>query len=133
MVKLSDNLANGKVINKDKAVVERDFNGKIKSISKIEYVGEIEYLNTLKEIDKEKEREDIAIKEEKKAQEEIKVIKSKIEYKQRVLSAFDRFYRDMTSGIVDYDGELYTEILNWYREYLKDDTIAVHEELKRYL
>ena len=133
MTILSDKLKNGIVVDKDMVVVQRDFNGKIMSIQKIEYMGNNEYQSFLLKEKNEDEKKTLEWQEEEVRMDKELAIKEKNEYKQKVLSAFDRWYRDVINGIVVFEHSMYEEVINWYREYLNDNSIEVHNELRKYL
>lgn len=133
MANLSDKLKNGVVINKDLVVVCRDFDGNIKTMEKLEYVSNKEYQKFLLEQKELKEKLELEkqLLDKKEKEEKLKL---QNEYnKEKVLSAFDRWYRDVINGIVVFEHSMYEEVINWYREYLNNNNIEVHKELDRYL
>ena len=133
MANLSDKLKNGIVVDKDMVVVCYDFNGNIDKVQKIEYMSNKVYQTILlgqkNELEKKAlvEANQVKFKEEQDRKEKKKVLK------QNTLSAFDRWYRDVTNGIVLFDNSMYEDVINWYREYLNDNNIEIHEELLKYL
>lgn len=133
MANLSDKLKNGVVINKDLVVVCRDFDGNIKSMEKLEYVSNKEYQKFLLEQRELKEKLELEkqLLDRKEKEEKLKL---QNEYnKERVLSAFDRWYRDFTNGICLFDNSIYEDVINWYRAYLENNDIELHVELEKYL
>lgn len=133
MANLSDKLKNGVVINKDLVVVCRDFDGNIKSMEKLEYVSNKEYQKFLLEQRELKEKLELEKQLLDKKEKEEKLNLQNEYNKERVLSAFDRWYRDVTNGIAMFDNEMYEDVINWYRAYLENDTIEVHKELVKYI
>lgn len=130
---LSDKLKNGVVVDKDMVVVSYDFDGKINSIQKIEYMSNNEYQTFLLKEKNDDEKKALEWQEEEKRMDKELAIKEEKENKQKVLSAFDRWYRDVINGIVVFEHSMYEEVVNWYREYLNDNSIEVHNELRKYL
>ena len=133
MANLSDKLKNGIVVDKDMVVVCYDFDGKINSIQKIEYMSNNEYQAFLLKEKKDDEKKALEWQEEEERMDKVLAIKEKNENKQKVLSSFDRWYRDVINGIVVFDNSMYEDVINWYREYLTDNNIEIHEELLKYL
>lgn len=133
MANLSDKLKNGIVVDKDMVVVCYDFNGNIDKVQKIEYMSNKVYQTILlgqkNELEKKAlvEANQVKVKEEQDRKEKKKALK------QNTLSAFDRWYRDVTNGIVLFDNSMYEDVINWYRVYLEDNSIEIHEELLKYL
>lgn len=133
MAVLSDKLKNGIVLDKDMVVVCYDFDGKITSIGKIEYMDQKQYQTFLFEERKELDRKELIAKEEQEKLEKEMLEEQKKANKEKVLSAFDRWYRDVTNGIVVFDNKVYEGIINWYRAYLENNDIIVHKDLIKYL
>ena len=130
---LSDKLKNGVVVDKDMVVVCYDFDGNINSIEKIEYMSNNEYQTFLLKQKNEFEKKSLEWREEEKKIDKELAIKEESDKKQKVLSAFDRWYRDVTNGIVMFDNSMYEDVINWYRTFLEDNNIEVHNELLKYL
>lgn len=130
---LSDKLKNGVVVDKDMVVVCYDFDGNINSIEKIEYMSNNEYQTFLLKQKNEFEKKSLEWREEEKKMDKELAIKEESDKKQKVLSAFDRWYRDVTNGIVMFDNSMYEDVINWYRAFLEDNNIEVHNELLKYL
>lgn len=130
---LSDKLKNGVVVDKDMVVVCYDFDGNINSIEKIEYMGNNEYQTFLLKKKNALEKELLQQKEKEENEQAKKLEEDKKLYKDRLLNAFDRWYRDVTNGIAMFDNEIYEDVINWYRAYLENDTIEVHKELVKYI
>lgn len=133
MANLSDKLKNGIVVDKDMVVVCYDFNGNIDKVQKIEYMSNKVYQTILLGQKNELEKKALVEANQVKFKEEQDRKEKKKALKQNTLSAFDRWYRDVTNGIVLFDNSMYEDVINWYREYLNDNNIEIHEELLKYL
>ena len=133
MSKLSDKITSGVVMNKEMVVVSYDFDGNVTAIDKIEYMNNKEYQTFLLKQKNLKEKLEL----EKKSKEELEKVEKEKElkkvHKERVLNAFDRWYRDVVNGLVLFDNAKYEEVINWYRSYLSNDDVEIHEELNKYL
>lgn len=133
MTSLSEKLKNGVVVDKDMVVVCYDFDGNIEKVQKIEYMSNKVYQTILLGQKNELEKNALAEENQVKIKEEQDRKEKKKALKQNTLSAFDRWYRDVTNGIVMFDNSMYEDVINWYREYLENNDIEIHSELVKYL
>lgn len=133
MSKLSDKLTSGVVVDKEMAVIERDFDGNILSIKSIEYITNNEVQRFLLKEKNNKEKQKLVEQDKLSKELEEKSNKESEYHKERTLSAFDRWYRDVSNGITEFDNSKYEEVIYWYRTYLEDDSVEIHEELTKYL
>ena len=133
MANLSEKLKNGVVNNKEMVVVCYDFDGNITSVEKVEYMSNSAYKNILFKQKNDKASKALVENQNKKLEEASRKKEEKIALKQRTLSAFDRWYRDVTNGLTEFNNEMYESVISWYREYLEDNNIETHKELVRYL
>ena len=133
MSKLSEKLTNGIVVNKEMAVIERDFDGNIKNIKTIEYMTNNDIQRFLLSSKKIKENEKLVEEEKLSKEKQEKIIKENEHKKEKILNAFDMWHRDITKGLIEFDNETFESVVYWYRQYLNDNSIEVHNELKKYL
>ena len=133
MNKLSNKITTGIVNNKDLCVVEKDFNGNVLSIKKIEYVGDSDINRILLDKKTKEDKQALLNNEKLKEDNEAKEKELLKQQKRDVLHAFNCWHRDVTSGIVLFEQEKFEDVINWYRQYLNDNDIEVHNELRKYL
>lgn len=133
MANLSEKLKSGIVVDKDMVVVCYDFDGNIDKVQKIEYMSNKVYQTFLLDQKNNKEKEQVLLADKQKNELKEHLEKEKQQFKRDVLTAFDRWYRDVTNGLVEFDNEVYESVISWYRDFLQDDTIEINEELSKYL
>lgn len=134
MANILEELGGNKVItDKKPCFIERSSNGIATKIHKLEYLTNYQEAQITKQIyEQEVLRE---IEEKKFEQEKQKEIeeKNKELKKEKVLRAFEYFLRDFKEDLLDYTYEEYEKVVEWYKEYIKNNDIEIISYLNKYL